>query len=109
MRRDTPHQESNGDGAQEQLHQSMGRIASGRRTQGQEVSPPRPGSSSPVVTCETCRQAVSEEFAVKCSGCNYGDSCGVPNTACYWKSFLYDGVFQLHKLCNAFTTHSARL
>ena len=29
-------------------------------------------SSSPVVTCETCRQAVSLEFAVTCCGCNQG-------------------------------------
>ena len=72
MRRDTPHQESIGDGAQEQLHQATGRIASGRRTQGQEVSPQRPGSSSPIVTCETCRQAISLELAVKCSACKRG-------------------------------------
>ena len=70
MRRDTPQQESTGDGAQEQLHQATRRTASGRRTQGQGVSPQRPGSSSPVVTCETCRQAVSLEFAVTCCGCN---------------------------------------
>ena len=72
MRRDTSNQESTGDGAQERLHQATGRIASGRRTQGQDVSPQRPGSSSPVVTCETCRQAVSLEFAVTCCGCNQG-------------------------------------
>ena len=71
-RRDASNQESTGDGAQERLHQATGRTASGRRTQGQYVSPQRPGTPSPEVTCETCKQAVSLEFAVTCCGCNQG-------------------------------------
>ena len=79
-RRDASNQGSTGEGAQERLHQAIGRIASGRRTQGQDVSPQRPGTPSPEVTCETCKQAVSLEFAVTCCGCNQDAHAGCHTT-----------------------------
>ena len=69
-RRDAPDQGSTAEGTQERLHQATGRTASGRRTQGQSISPQRPGTPMPEAICETCKQAVSSELAVTCCGCN---------------------------------------
>ena len=78
-RRDAPNQGSTGDGAQERLHQATGRTASGRRTQGQSISPQRPGTPMPEAICETCKQAVPSECAVTCCGCNQ-DAHGMCHT-----------------------------
>ena len=74
----------------------------GSANQGQSISPQHPGTPMPEATCETCKQAVSSEFAVMCCGCNQ-----LGHAMCH--STLNIGERFYMKMCFCCTNHVMHL